>query len=72
MRPEFQKVFTDITPEYLDSLSISDLCDLLSSRTKRLIQEMADQNPDRDRVKVLRGEVERIQLAYRQKQNGGG
>jgi len=67
MLPKSQNVFTDITPEYLANLSMSDLCDMLSVRTRDLIQEMAQRNPDRTRLGTLRSEVERIQKAYEER-----
>ena len=61
----------DITNEYLNQLSLADLCDLLSDKTLELLKSISDKEVDRLTLRLQMSEVEKIQSAWKRKTNNG-
>ena len=61
----------DINNEYLNQLSLADLCDLLSDKTLELLKSISDKEVDRFTLRLQMSEVEKIQSAWKRKTNNG-
>ena len=60
----------EITDEYLESLSLPELCDLLSDKTLALLKRIAAKNDEKAALRIYMIEVEKIQLVCKRKHPG--
>jgi hypothetical protein len=67
MPVELNNLNPEITDEYLESLTLPELCDLLSDKTLALLKRIAAKNDEKSALLIYMMEVEKIQLVCQRK-----
>jgi len=67
MQPAFQRIDPDLSYEYLQSMNLSDLCDLLVVKTAELLSALHQKDENGFKIHDLELEVEKIQTVIKLK-----